>query len=87
LENNVQDIGYASIMRSRIAAGEITWQYAFDWLQQQGMSARSAKRVLGAPQPLQSRVSLEKYRTAGVNALPLPQGEMDYRSGDPEKKI
>ena len=45
----VTPLDYPAILRARIAAEEITWQQAFDWLQQQGMSARLAKDALGEP--------------------------------------
>lgn len=45
----VTSLDYPAILRARIAAEEITWQQAFDWLQQQGMSARLAKGALGEP--------------------------------------
>ena len=48
---NVIHLDYPSIMRQRIAEGDITWQEAFNWLQSQGMIASKAKKVLDEPLP------------------------------------
>ena len=38
---------YIVSLKELIAAGHMSWQEAFDWLQEQGMYARVAKRLLG----------------------------------------
>jgi hypothetical protein len=38
---------YIQTLQEEIAAGRMTWIEAFNWLQEQGMYARVAKRLLG----------------------------------------
>ena len=38
---------YILTLHEQIAAGQMTWQQSFNWLQEQNMSARHAKALLG----------------------------------------
>ena len=47
---------YIVTLREQILAGHMTWQQAFDWLQERGMYARKAKELLGPVDNVVSKV-------------------------------